>query len=322
MKKLNIFYIILCLSSIHLFAAPNNTTVTTLYNHKVSPKQKSKKKSKNILNKVEDLFSDYDKGVLKDIAVYPFDAMMPDEIIKAASDVIHNRDDHGYDKKDEELPKTVCMDTCNFFLTTGYYYMQDISHITQRIWDETVCKPDSFVYLEEKNPKIDLNLKENDSQARGVTSNGIVLPYNPNFPFAQYPYATEPDGCSAEELQFIYDLSNVFSNDDKELSKACDAHDRCYFTEGTTYKECNEKFIVAVIDACNAITTKQTLLTGGSKNAFCNMKSLAVATGANICARKYFRESQKKQKAYNKWVKEYESTYLDTKQTRGIPLSF
>jgi len=297
----------------HVADDPKITTVTTLKDQQVSPKQKLKKKSKNILDKAEDLFSNYDENFFEDMIVYPFDVMIPDEVIKAAGDVIKHRDKKGYDENDKELPKTVCTDACNFFLTTGYYYMQDVSHITQRIWDESVCKPDRFVYDETKDPKVDLTLKENDVSAGGVTPKGIVLPYNPNFPYAQYPYAKEADGCSAEELEFIYDLSNVFSSDDHGLSKACDAHDECYFTEGTTYKECNDKFIVEAIDACNAITTKQTLITAGSKNAFCNMKSLAVATGANICARKYFREAQKKQKAYNNWVRKYERSYLDAK---------
>lgn len=310
MRLTGIICSIMCLSSMHVFAQSDaNTTVTTVRTE-VNTHHTHAKKSKSLFTKFEDLFSDYDRDFFRDIMLYPLDVMMPDEIFKSGRDVLKYRDRHGYGHKKIELPKTVCTDTCNLFLTTSYYYMQDVSHITQRIWDDTVCRPDSFNYDPSKDPKIMPDLNIEDKRARGRTENGVVIPYNPNFPDAQYPYASAPDGCSAEELEFIYDLSNTFSNDDKQLRRACNDHDRCYYTEGTTYKECNEKFIVEAIDACNAINMKKTLITVGTKNAFCNMKALAVATGANICARKYFKEAQKRQKAYNKWVKQYEKKVL------------
>lgn len=316
MRKFNIISIILCISSIHLFAQTDTnhtiTTVGTLEETKELPKKKSKSRYKRF----ESLFSDYDSDFFQDMMVYPFDVMMPDEMFKAAKDVVRHRNKYGFENEDKEVPKTVCNDACNFLLTTGYYYMQDISHITQRVWDESICSPDRFLYDEKQNPDVILNLKENAKNAKGVTKNGIVLPFNRNFPLAQYPYASKPNGCSAEELKFVYNLSNIFSNDDKELRKACDRHDKCYFTEGTTYKECNEKFVVDALDTCNAISTEETLLTVGTKNAFCSMKSLSVATGANICAQKYFNEAQKKQKAYNNWVREYEKAYIDLKKDK------
>ncbi len=129
-------------------------------------------------------------------------------------------------------------------------------------------------------------------------------------------YSSRPNGCSAEELEYVYDLANTFSNDDEWLSKSCDKHDKCYFTEGTTYKECNEKFIVDAIDSCNDISGQNTLLFMGSRNAFCGLKAFGIATGANACAEKYFKKAQKKQKAYNAWVRSYEKAYNDAKTSK------
>lgn len=214
------------------------------------------------------MFSDYDGNFVKDMFVYSIDMMMPDEMIKAAKDVINHREKSGYHQADNDVPKSISTDAYNFFLTTGYYYMQDISQITRRIWNKSLCSPDKFIYDAKLNPEVSLTLNKSDNMARGMSENGVVLPYNRNFPAAQYPYASRPNGCSAEELEYIYDLSNTFSNDDRWLSNACDEHDKCYSTIGATYKECNEEFIVNTIDSCNAISVGNTVLFMGGKNAF------------------------------------------------------
>ena len=143
----------------------------------------------------------------------------------------------------------------------------------------------------------------------GHTENGVILPVNDNFPNAYYPYAQKPDGCSAEGLHDLYRQSNKLSDDDKWLTEACNEHDRCYSTIGTTSQECNSQFIVNAIDSCNAISAEKTVLTLGSKNAFCGFKGLMVATGANSCAKKYFSRAQREQKLYMQWVENYEKAY-------------
>jgi len=273
MKQLNIYMMLLILLFTHTYAknrlilADQDTnislkTIHVIENDIVLPK----KKKESSYKKFERIFSDYDGTFIEDMFIYSVDIMMPDELMQATKDVIKNRENNSYDDKTKEFPKMFSNDAYNIFLTTGYYYIQDISRITQRVWNKAICSPDTFKYDERKEPKqVFLALKESDEKARGVTKRGIVLPINNNFPEAHYPYASEPNGCSAEELEYAYDLSNTFSNDDKWLNKACDEHDKCYYTEGTTYKECNAKFIVGVVDACNHISGKDTVTYLGIK---------------------------------------------------------
>lgn len=271
-----------------------------------------KKTHESTYDKFERIFSEYEGTWIEDMFIYSADIMIPDEMTQAVKDVVKNREEQGFEDQAEKLPKTLANDAYSMVLTTAYYYMQDVSRITERIWKKEACNPDPFTYDMSKEPKEPvLNLKESDPEARGVTGNGVVLPINDNFPDALYPYAAKPDGCSAEGLQDLYDQSNDISDDGKWLKEACDAHDRCYFTEGTTAKECNSQFIVEAIDACNHISAKDTVLFMGMKNAFCGIKGFGIATGANACARRYFSQAQKKQKAYNQWVMRYEKAYSE-----------
>jgi hypothetical protein len=279
------------------------------------------KNSKSLYRKFKDLFSDYDGDWVEDIATYPIDIMMPDEAIQATEDIIDNRNHQEFSSQAEQIPKQMGNDAYNMVLTTAYYHFQDISRITNEIWEDDACDPDTFEYNTSKDPQQPLlYLKANDENARGVTKNGIVLPVNPNFPDAFYPYASRPDGCSAEGLQDVYDLANDFSNDDEWLEEACNAHDRCYYTEGTSSKECNQKFIVEAVDSCNNISNLDTVFFMGMKNAFCGFKGLTVSSAANACAEKYFAEAQRKQKAYNQWVANYEKAYIKAKRTMMIKL--
>jgi len=321
MKKLNVLTLILCIASTHLFAENiltvgtlNHTNTTESTEAVVSDTSHAKKRKKSKYKKFIRTFSKYDGSFFEDAFVYSIDIMMPDEIMQATKNVIKNRDDHGFDGMLRHFPKTFSNDIYNVLLTTSYYYMQDISNITDDTWNKVACSPSSFTYDTKKEPKeVYLGLKVSDTNARGMTKNGIVLPVNNNFPKAQYPYASKPNGCSAEELKLVYNMSNVFSDDDKWLSKACDEHDKCYFTEGSNYKECNDKFIVNAIDSCNNISDRNTLLFMGTRNAFCGIKALSMTTGANSCAKKYFEKAQRKQKAYNAWVNRYEKAYEEAK---------
>ncbi len=279
------------------------------------------KNSKSLYRKFKELFSDYDGTLIEDVVTYPIDIMMPDEVIQATEDIIDNRNRQEFSSQLEQIPKQMGNDAYSMILTTAYYHFQDISRITSEIWEDDACDPDSFEYNASKDPKEPLlSLKANDNMARGVTKKGIVLPFNPNFPTAFYPYASRPDGCSAEGLQDVYDLANDFSNDDEWLEEACNAHDRCYYTEGTSSKECNEKFIVEAVDSCNNISNLDTVFFIGMKNTFCGFKGLTVSSAANACAERYFAEAQRKQKAYNQWVIKYEKAYIKAKREMMIKL--
>ena len=272
--------------------------------------ERPKKVSESFYKKFENFFSDYNDNWVENMFTYTADMMMPDEMMMATKEVIKNRIDKKFDSSIEHLPKILGNDAYNFLLITTYYHMQDMSRITDELWEEDACDPDTFEYNISKEPKEPLlHLKANHKDARGVTENGIVLPINLNFPDAFYPYAAKPDGCSAEGLQDVYNDANKFFDDDRWIKEACNAHDRCYFTQGSTSKECNAQFIVDAVDSCNNISGLQTVLFMGSRNAVGGIKALSVTTVANACAEKYFLQSQKKQKAYNQWVSRYEQAY-------------
>lgn len=315
MKQLNMYTIIFLTFFSNLYAYDLSDMLDTNVSNKETNTikihtTKKRKVSKSIYQKFENLFSDYDGTRIEDMFTYSADIIIPDEIMLATKDIINNRVDKGFDSKTKHLPKELGNDAYNIMLTTAYYHFQDISRITEELWDEEACDPDTFTYKISKEPKEPLlNLKANDENAKGVTKNGVILPVNNNFPDAFYPYASRPDGCSAEGLQYVYDLANTFSNDDEWLREACNEHDRCYFTEGTTSKECNAQFIVEAIDSCNDISGRDTLLFMGGKNAFCGFKGLTVSAAANACSEKYFTHAQRKQRAYNQWVMRYEKEY-------------
>jgi len=265
--------------------------------------------------KFERKLSDYDDTWFKDMFIYSVDMFIPEEMARAVKDVLENRQNEGFDDHTEKVPQTLANDSYNMALTTTYYYVQDMARITERVWENSACNPGNFEYdmdIEPKKPLLDL--QECDPIARGVTKNGIVLPLNKNFPTAIFPYAAKPDGCSAEGLQDLYDQADDILDDDKWLREVCNVHDQCYYTEGTTAKECNSKFIVGVVDACNHIKVEDTVTYLGMKNAFCGMKGFLVASAANACARRYFAHAQKIQHAYNLWVKRYEKAYQEAKE--------
>ena len=321
MKQFTIYILIVFILSSTLHAQEHNASVeekkvTTVYTDLTKKFEKTrKKKSESRYDKFKRVLSKYDGSFAKDILIYSVDAMIPDEIVVTLKDVIDNREENRYSSSLPTFSKMLGNDTYNMLLTTTYYYMQDISRISHKIWDHKVCRPDVFEYNPDLNPKtVLLNLKQDDEKARGITEKGIVLPYNQNFPNALYPYASKPNGCSAEELQSLYNNSNKISDDAIWIKKACDEHDKCYSTIGSTYQECNDKLIVQTVDSCTQISNRDTLLYLGSKNAFCGIKALAISTGAGACAEQYFNHAQRQQKIYNTWVLEYEEAYQKAKQ--------
>lgn len=318
MKKLQTYIFICLLCTAHLYAYDLSHMVDTNLSKQDTNAtevqlERPRKRSKSLYKKFENFFSDYDDDLAENLFTYSMDIMIPDEMMLATKEIVNNRLDKKYGSTKEHFPKIMGVDAYNWFLTSTYYQFQDVTRITHELWDEE-CDPDNFKYDTGKEPKVPLlDLKAEDKDARGVTKNGIVLPINPNFPDALYPYASRPNGCSAEGLHDVYeDLNRVF-NDDKWIREACDEHDRCYYTEGTSSKECNAKFIIDATDACHNITGKDTLSYMGVRNTLCGLKALTVSTVANACAEKYFKQAQKKQKAYNQWIKRYEKAYLKAK---------
>jgi hypothetical protein len=275
--------------------------------------EKPRKRSKRLYKRFENFFSDYNDDLIENIFTYSMDIMVPDEMILATKEIMNNRLDKKYGSTKEHIPKIMATDTYNWFLTSTFYQFQDVSRITHDLWDEE-CEPGNFKYDIAKEPKEPiLDLKADDKNARGLTKNGIVLPINANFPDAYYPYASKPNGCSAEGLHDVYEDLNRIFNDDKWIEEACNEHDRCYYTEGTSSKECNDKFIINATDACNHISVEQTVMLMGVRNTLCGMKALSVSSIANACSRKYFKEAQKKQRAYNRWIDRYEKAYHKAK---------
>jgi hypothetical protein len=320
MKQFKLFSILFFIFFSTLYAYDlsdiQDTNVTCQINRTTEiPIPKKRKNTETKYEKMERKLSEYRGTWFKDMMIYSADMFIPDEMVRAVKDVMENRQDEGFGDKTEKVPQILANDSYNTVLTTAYYYMQDMARITERMWKDEACKPEHFEYDMAKEPKeILLDLSECDARARGVTEEGIVLPLNENFPTALYPYASKPDGCSAEGLQDLYDQSNDIFNDDKWLTEACNLHDQCYYTEGTTAKECNSQFIVKMVDSCNNIKVKDTVQYLGIKNTVCGMKGLLVATGANACARRYFEHAQKKQRAYNQWVQRYEKRYREVEQ--------
>ncbi|MEY3090056.1 MAG: hypothetical protein RL113_372 [Pseudomonadota bacterium] len=271
------------------------------------------KEQKSFYKRFEAFFSEYDDTLLENSAIYALDMMMPDEDILAMKKVSKNRLKQRFGSQYLKIPQIINNDFYNVLLSSFYYHVQDFSRINDKLWEEVVCDPETFHYDQIKDPEPNLTLKQSDAQSRGVTQNGIVLPYNLNFPTAYYPYAAEPDGCSAEKLQDVYDVANELFDDDIWLKEACDAHDRCYYTLGTSSKECNDQFIVKTVDSCNQIDIADTFFFMGTRNSLCGMKAFTISVAANACAEKYFAQAQKKQETYLKWVIKYERAYKAAK---------
>lgn len=78
------------------------------------------------------------------------------------------------------------------------------------------------------------------------------IPDNPNFPKAEYPYAQAPDGCSSisENPKQVRDTWPFPGYGDVSFKEACDKHDRCYYTLGASWQNCNEQYRIDLMEAC------------------------------------------------------------------------
>jgi hypothetical protein len=262
------------------------------------------KKKKSLYEKL----NRYEGSLMGDMVRLSFDMMLPDEFLYATKRLLEHRKAKGIPHAKEKRARFLVDDGYHLLLSSLYYHIEDLSDITKGAWQDEVCQPDTFLYDPARNPPFDPTLNANDPNARGTTPNGTTLPYNPNFPNALYPYAQKPDGCSTEGLQDLYDFSNALSNDKAWLEKACNRHDACYYTRNSSMEACNRDFIIELLGSCEAISLSHTMASMGTKNLFCGLKSLTLASGAHACDKEYFKRAQRMQKAYEAWIVSYENS--------------
>jgi hypothetical protein len=147
--------------------------------------------------------------------------------------------------------------------------------------------------------------------------NGI--PYNSDFPKAQYPYAQAPDGCSGPTHPHqVRDTWGPVS-----FNEACNRHDRCYYTANSTWQSCNQRFFSDLRSACERdlrIATRvpaPTLLEPGrtlkvylppEPTSLSTCYGLATTYYSGVQAgvvANYFNKAQDMQKRYNSWVAQF-----------------
>jgi hypothetical protein len=137
-----------------------------------------------------------------------------------------------------------------------------------------------------------------------VSVAGDDIPYNPAFPKAQYPYAQAPDGCSGlsdpEQIRDTWGPVN--------FEPACNKHDRCYYTYGSSWQRCNEEFLKDLVEACwndlrICVTPDFCLPPEPVSLAACT--AIAVSYYGVVQAAvafDVFSEAQTLQKRYDEWV--------------------
>jgi hypothetical protein len=131
------------------------------------------------------------------------------------------------------------------------------------------------------------------------------IPYNPDYPKAQYPYAQAPDGCSglSESGREIRDRWGPV-----DFTGACNTHDKCYYTYPSDWNTCNERFHSDLRAACeraladprrNPIGVLGTVLTGGLTLKTCYTTAAYYYGGVQLgVIFKIFKKAQNLQKKY------------------------
>jgi hypothetical protein len=143
------------------------------------------------------------------------------------------------------------------------------------------------------------------------------IPYNSEFPNAQYPYAQAPDGCSGwQSTRQIRDTWGPVN-----FTEACNQHDRCYYTFGSNWNTCNERFYSDLRAACERdlripIRVPDPTLRDPLRTRVVGYgppEPASLTTCYGIASKYYagvqvgvlldvFRKAQDKQKQYEKWV--------------------
>ena len=88
----------------------------------------------------------------------------------------------------------------------------------------------------------------NSSSIAYADVNGI--PFNPDFPKAEYPYVQAPDACSGvtDGPNSNREIRDTWGPVD--FRGACNTHDKCYYTVGSKWNTCNERFYSDLRAAC------------------------------------------------------------------------
>lgn len=85
------------------------------------------------------------------------------------------------------------------------------------------------------------------------------IPGNDNFSRASYPYARVLQSCTSwRKPDHVSDKWGAVS-----FRAACQQHDKCFHTVGTTWSDCNRRFMVDLRDACDRDLRHELLDAGG-----------------------------------------------------------
>jgi hypothetical protein len=142
------------------------------------------------------------------------------------------------------------------------------------------------------------------------------IPYNPDFPKAQYPYAQAPDGCSG--WQSTREIRDKWGPVD--FTGACNTHDKCYYTRGSNWNTCNERFYSDLRAACErdlrtsvrvpaptlndpTRTRRVDLPPDPARLSVCYSVATTYYSGVQAGVLfDVFKDAQNKQKRYEEWV--------------------
>ncbi len=151
------------------------------------------------------------------------------------------------------------------------------------------------------------------------------IPYNADFPKAQYPYAQAPDGCSG--IKSTKEVRDTWGPVD--FSGACNTHDKCYYTVDSKWNTCNERFYSDLRAACERdlkvsfrvlaptlTDPRRTRRVDGPPDPIrlttCYKIATAYYTGVQAgVAFDVFKDAQKLQKRYEEWVTSYRPAQSD-----------
>jgi hypothetical protein len=139
--------------------------------------------------------------------------------------------------------------------------------------------------------------------ATAVNADVEGIPFNSSFPTAQYPYAQAPDGCSGwTSTKQVRDNWGPVS-----FTGACNTHDKCYYTRGSNWNTCNERFYSDLRAACERDLRISTPLGKLPPDPVRLTACYQIATAyygvvQGAVALGVFKEAQDKQRSYEEWV--------------------
>lgn len=139
------------------------------------------------------------------------------------------------------------------------------------------------------------------------------IPYNPDFPKAQYPYAQAPDACSGvtNRPDSNGEIRDTWGPVD--FRGACNTHDTCYYRLGSNWNTCNERLYSDLRAACERdlrIAVRNPL---NGKKGYLPPDPIRLSACYTIATGYYagvqagvgvgvFRKAQDLQKRYEQWV--------------------